>query len=275
MKKNLMTIVLASMASGGAHASLDFALSEPTPAQVELAVDYLLHNTVPFQSINHTLFLDAAGQPTGPAPGNRFITRGFSAMPGPAGSPVADLEFSLTYDVAGTVIGGNPATGELYIDHGLALPGVSNQLVLYADATPDASEDDATSYTDGVRLATVEVASTTNLGVLRQGGGTDRVTFRLIDSDRDRFGLPDDFFMELSSELLFGPYNFGAFGSGFNPAVNCIPQLGNCSRERGELTFHMGAPITGPVPAPSPSAFSLLLLGMGLLSYRRKSHNQG
>ncbi len=263
MKKTIMAIflALASLASGGARASLDFgAVSsvDITPENVRDALDFLLNNTVNFSSINLSRFFDPQGQPSAPALGNTFVVNGFATV-----DPLPQfqgLEFSLIYDIAGTVVGGDPSTRSLFIDHGLEMAGVSNKLVLYVDDTTDADEDNAASYTDGAVLATLEVYPSSDRGILTPTGGEDHVTFRLSDYDRDRFNLPEDFFVELSSEMELGLFEFGAFGSA------CVPALGNCLRESGTLRFYMA-----PMPTPVPASLYLFLLGAGLLPWRRRN----
>ncbi len=270
MKKILMAILLASgsIVSNGALASLDFGeqtLNNPAPEVVNQALNYLLHTTVGFRSINHATFFDPSGQPSAPAPGNTFVIEGFAT----ADSPAPGVEFSLRYDIAGTFVGVDPATGSLFIDHGLAKSGVSNSLVLYVDDSPDADEDDADTYTDGAHLATLEVVyPSPDRGILTLTGGEDHVTFRLSDADRDRFGLPEDFYVELSSTLELGNFDFGAFNGA------CIPALDNCIRESGSLRFYMAQMPTAPVPVPVPAILYLFLLGGGLLQWTRR-RNRG
>ncbi len=266
--KTLMLFLFSfvSVMSGAARASLLSSLANPTPDFVNQAMAYLLGNEMAFEAINQTVILDPNGQPTGPAPGNTFIVRGYATA-----ARYQGFEITASYDIAGTYADFDPAQGRLYLGHNTNIPGISNQVRFYLDDQTAANHDDADSYTDGLLFATAEVCppaicQSAERGYIRpfQGDGADHLIFRLIESDRDRFGLPYDVDLNLDSLLELGPFVFNAFGP------NCIPSYNNCSRESGNI--HFSIQTTAPAPASAPSILALMLIGLGGITARR-SHS--
>ena len=228
-----------------------------------------------FNAINHTITSDNFA-PAGSSPGDTFIVDGFGTL-----NFSSTLEFSYSYNIAGRFV--NYLDGNLYFEHGIEMEGISNQLTLYADfGAPFGSttnENNASTYTDGFKILTMDVLPLpSELGFLNltTGLGEDQITFKLTDSDKQRFGIIDnDLLLELTTNITSvnlsngfpQAFNFGAFNNACGPLQN---PLDGCGRETGTANLTLTSP-TGKkvVHTPIPAAFGLLLSGFGLLSWMR------
>lgn len=228
-----------------------------------------------FNAINHAIISDNVA-PAIPSPGDTFILNGYGTLNTPSA-----FEFSYSYNIAGRFV--NFSDGNLYFEHGIEMEGVSNQLTLYADLvrTPfgsSANESSASSYTDSFKVLTMDVLPLpSDLGFFNQTGqGEDQITFKLTDSDKQKFGIIDrDLLLELSTNIISvdfssgfpQAFNFGAFNNACGPLQN---PFDTCSRETGTANLTLTAP-TAPkvVHTPIPAAFGLFLSGFGLLSWVR------
>jgi hypothetical protein len=224
-----------------------------------------------FSAINHVLISDSV-DPLGPSPGDTFIANGFGVLD----SQSEFVELTYSYNIAARFTGATQ-DGKLLFEHGIEMEGVSNQLELYVDIiTPfhsRANENDAASYTDGSKSLTMEVlplADEKGFFNLLTGQGKDRITFKLIDSEKEENGIVNnDLLLKISSEVMLvdfssglspEAFNFGAFDNACGSLEN---PLDSCSREAGKARLTMAH-------APIPSAFGLLLTGFGLLSWVTK-----
>lgn len=261
---NIKTILLLFLIGffSTAHASLAVRLAKENTTQ---------DTGYSFNAINHVLISDTIG-PLGPSPGDTFIANGYGVLD--YQSDFVELTYS--YNIA---LRFTDATqdGKLFYEHGIEMEGVSNQLELYVDViTPfhsGANENDAASYTDGFKSLTMEVlplADEKGFFNLLTGQGKDQITFKLIESEKEKNGIVNnDLLLKISSELMLvdfssglppEAFNFGAFDFACGPIEN---PLDSCSREAGKARLTMAH-------TPIPSAFGLLLTGFGLLSWVAK-----
>ena len=260
---NKLTILLFFLNGffNAAHASL--AVGQST-------ADFTQDPEYTFNAINHSVISETVA-PIGPSPGDTFILDGYGTLD----SSSSFASFTYSYNIAGRFVSATP-DGKLFFEHGIEMEGVSNQLNLYmgiAIASPEADENNAASYTSGYHVLTMEVLPLAGeTGFLDPGSfrGEDQITFKLIDGDKEKFGIVDnDLMLKLSTEIMLADFSNGfppqAFNFGaFNPACGSLDNpFDSCSREMGNARFTMAH-------APIPSAFGLFLTGFGLLSWAAK-----
>ncbi len=264
MKNKILPVLIASLSMFNSTAQ----------ASIESDVLSSLINSneeISFSAINHVLVTEKQA-PLGPSPGDFFVGNGFGTL----NLQRDDIELTYSYNIAGAFTGYEVSEQKLFFNHGLDIPEVTNQLTLYMDTVTTADENNASSYTDGLRIATMEVFPVEGEeGFFSPIGGGDRITFRLIDSDKEQYGFgTNDLFFKISSQILLADivdgqpqaFNFGAFDSkcgGFdNPYDSCSREFGT-----GEIFLEFEA---GEVVVPVPPALGLFLTGFGLLGWMGK-----
>jgi hypothetical protein len=235
---------------------------------------------ISFNAINHVVVTENV-LPLGPSPGDFFVGNGYGTL----NAQIENVELTYSYNIAGDFTRFDPSTNRLYFNHGKNVPNVTNQITLYMDTiTPDhagADESIASSYTDGLRIATMEVFSVEGEeGFFSPIGGADQITFKLIDSDKEQYDFgTNDLFFKISSQILLADivivdgqpqvqaFNFGAFNSECGALDN---PFDSCSREFGEGEIFLREFGTGEVVLPVPPALGLFLTGFGLLGWMGK-----
>jgi hypothetical protein len=205
-----------------------------------------------------------------PSPGDTFITNGYGVLD----TPFDNIELTYSYNIAGTFTAYDAEQDKLFFNHGFSEPGVSNQLMLFVDTGLDADEDIATSFTNGLQIATMDavVGNSDEIGYigLFSGRGEDKVTFKLSDSDLERYGFSSDTVLlnKITTEITFAEFvdeqlqgfDFGAFGSSCGPLEN---PHNSCSREIGTSRLVLSS-------VPVPASLGLFLSGFGLLGWLKK-----
>lgn len=227
-----------------------------------------------FDAINHVQISETV-DPLGPSPGDTFIANGYGVL----NYPSSFIELTYYYNIAGRIIDATE-DGKLIFEHGIEMDGVSNQLDLYIDFFSDADENNADSYTDSYKILTMEVlplAEEKGYFNLLTGQGEDQITFKLIDSDKERFGIVNnDLLLKISSQIMLADFsngfpeafNFGAFDFNCGPLEN---PFDSCSREHGNAIITMAYEADSDIAeAPIPPAFGLFLTGLGLFSWMAK-----
>lgn len=268
MKNKILTvlIVLFTMFNSTAQASVESdLLSSLIDSNEELV----------FNAINHVVITENQA-PLGPSPGDFFVVNGFGLL----NSQLENIELTYSYNIAGAYTRYDANENKLFFNHGLNVPTVTNQLALYMDTISPvhsgADENSASSYTDGLRIATMEVFSIEGEeGFFSPTGGADQITFRLIDSDKEQYGFGNsELLFKISSEILLADivnnqpqaFNFGAFdfncGALDNPYDSCSREFGT-----GELFVEFDRE---EVFVPVPPAIGLFLTGLGLLGWTDK-----
>ncbi len=262
MEKTGIAIIFFLVSLGGqaARASLihdDMASGANAPTIVDRALDVLLDpQPAAFQAINHFVVIDSAGNLAAPLPGNLFLARGYGTID----SGQADLELSLSYELAGRIEGIDPRGGGFRFSHGAEWPGVANRMTIYADDSPDASENDASTYTDGIRLLDLDLFSDGGMGVLGPLGGYDEVGYLAPLSELKRYRREGMLLFLRLSSVLGEPSFIPAFSGTGGPLTDCVPGLSFCGRETGVIVSQRI--IIDPMPVPPVSA--LLVFGIGL-----------
>ena len=266
MPLTLLTATLSLLnTSVQASEALDFSFL-PRVVLLSLINQEIVTN---FNAINHTLITETA-DPQAPSPGDTFLTNGFGVLD----TPFNNIELSYSYNIAGTFTAYDQEQDKLLFNHGFAEPGVTNQLMLYFDTTPDADEDVASSYTNGIKIATMDVVVDNNDAIgyigLFSGVGEDKVTFKLSDSDLVWYGFSSDTVLlnKITTNITFVDFvggqpqgfDFGAFGSDCEPLEN---PYNSCSREVGTSKLVLS-------PVPIPASLGLFLSGFGLLGWLKK-----
>ncbi len=261
-------------------------------AQASVATDLLTgllnsDEAISFNAINRTIINDNPNLPGqgAPSPGDTFTATGYAII----GDNIGGAELTASYTISGYFSGYNPETGQVFFKHGL--PGISNQMNVYLDDSPDANENNAGTFTDGTKIATFNAIPdapdapdagyfSTTINEEEVGGG-DKLTFKLDDSEREQLGIKDrDVLFEIESEIFFFdivdgdmvfPLLFEAFDCGGT-------LLDSCSREIGTGKLSLGLVETPVVLPPSdvplPPALGLFLSGLGMLGWlsnKRKS----
>lgn len=267
MKKVLVFIVLlVGVVSGSVQAMVGIppaALAPLLNSSAELT----------FEAINHLVVndRDPNDNPVGPYPGDTFALSGLGII---AGLPDPQVEITYDYTIGGAFTGPGSVQSSLAFTHGIPLPGVSNRMNLYVDildgnSGTTANADDANSYVDGLMIATFEVLSLPgDQGELTQLGGTDQITFMLVDDITGVFtreyGLTEHRELVLAIESVIHsvdmtdlqnpqPYDFGAFACGKNPFDSCGIEVGV-----GEVAItHM----------PVPGALGMAMVGFGVMGW--------
>ncbi|MEE9397609.1 MAG: hypothetical protein V3V31_11425 [Methylococcales bacterium] len=270
MKKVLVFIVLlVGVVSGSVQAMVGIppaALAPLLNSSAELT----------FEAINHLVVndRDPNDNPVGPYPGDTFALSGLGII---AGLPDPQVEITYDYTIGGAFTGPGSVQSSLAFTHGIPLPGVSNRMNLYVDildgnSGTTANADDANSYVDGLMIATFEVLSLPgDQGELTQLGGTDQITFMLVDDITGVFtreyGLTEHRELVLAIESVIHsvdmtdlqnpqPYDFGAFACGKNPFDSCGIEVGV-----GEVAItHM----------PVPGALGMAMVGFGVMGWMGK-----
>jgi len=218
-----------------------------------------------FNAINHVLITDN-NAPRLPSPGNTFIAKGFGVL----NSPFVGMELTYDYHIAGTFIDVKDGK-KLVFNHGTAISNVSNELHLYLDeatSSSAANENTASTYTDGVKLATFNVLPLSNekgFFDTSNGTGADQITFKLSEHDKIRYGIDNnELFFKISSQLLLvdltkefpKAFNFGAFDHACGSLNNLFD---SCDRETGKVSMTMAH-------APIPASFWFFTTGLSTFS---------
>ncbi len=268
MKKTILPLTISTL----------LLFSNPSQASVESKTLLgMLNNKVAFNAINHVVITDNLSIPGKgiPSPGDFFTGTGYALID----ANIDGLQLTASYNIAGAFTGYDPATGKLSFNHGLSVPGISNQMTVYLDNFTTADEHDALTYTDGLKIATFDVVPDTKGGYFTQSGGADNLTFKLVDSDKEQLGIEDDkdvlFNIETEISLadivdghMVFPLFFGAFNCGGTTFDSCSREIGT-----GILSVE-SAVINPPSDVPLPPALGLFLSGLGLLGWfsnKRKS----
>jgi hypothetical protein len=228
-----------------------------------------------FSAINHTIINETTYPNSFPSPGDTFVTNGYGVLV----PSFAGMELTYSYSISG-VFTDYDNEGKLFFNH-VTTPDVSNQLVLYIDSainpdTLNADEDNDESYTDGLKIATMDLVIDDGhgeTGYLQQSTNTgkDIVTFKLSESDMQEYGFSSDTVLlnKISSVITladvvdegFQAFDFGAFGSNCGPLDN---PYNSCAREIGTSELVLASAV------PVPASLGLFLSGFGLLGWLKK-----
>lgn len=111
-----------------------------TPVQASQARDALFslineETAINFSAINQTIINEVTNNQF-PSPGDTFITNGFGVLESPL--PNIELSYSYSYSIAGTFTGFDGS--KLFFNHDPVIPGITNQLMLYVDSSPNAKK---------------------------------------------------------------------------------------------------------------------------------------
>ena len=265
----IITLFIATLLPG--FFSSAFAALAVQPGDVVAALTNK-EVSVNFNAINQVEIFDHL-YPGVPSPGDTFIGTGYGTLV----SPIEGIELTYTYQIAGAFVDLQDGQRLIY-GHGLPVDGVSNQLVLYMDDLSNnegANENNAASYTDGTKVATLDVEPLNHeqgfLDLLT-GSGADNITFKLSEADKQQYGIVNnDLFFKISSQILLvdfvsdafpQAFNFGAFDNNCGGLDN---PFNSCSRETGSVEVAMAH-------APIPGSIILFASGLGLfpLLFKRK-----
>ncbi len=272
MKKTILPLTISTI----------LLFSNSSQASVETDTLLAMLNSgeeIGFNAINHVVITDNVNLPGQgfPSPGDSFTGTGYALID----ANIDGLQLTASYSVAGAFTGFDPATGRLFFNHGLSAPGTSNQMTVYLDNFSVANEDDASSYTDGLKIATFDVVPDAEGGYFTQAGGADKLTFKLSDNDRKQLGIEDqDVLFEIETQISLAdivddhmvfPLFFDAFNCGGTLLDSCGREIGT-----GKLTTALvEVPvITPPSEVPLPPALGLFLSGLGIMGWssnKRKS----
>ncbi len=229
-----------------------------------------------FNAINHTIINEAAA-PGFPSPGDTFVTNGYGVLT----PSLFGMELTYSYSIAGTFTGYDREQDKLFFNHGLTVPGVSNQMELYLDSTINpstlnANESNASSYTDGVKIAVLDIVPTdAGTGFLKASTGTgkDVVTFKLTDSYMEQFGLSENTVLlnKITSDISLidlvdgqpQAFNFGAFSGSGSGCGGLNKPYDSCAREVGTSEIVLSS-------VPVPASLGLFLSGFGMLGWLKK-----
>ena len=226
-----------------------------------------------FNAINNVIITDNVNLPGQgvPSPGDTFAATGYAVID----ANIDGAELTASYSISGTFTAYDPATGQLFFNHGL--PNVSSQMNVFLDTAQNANEDSADSYTDGLKIATFDAVPDKpgeNAGHFSAAGGADKATFKLIDSEREQLGIEDqDVLFEIETEIFLAdivdgdmvfPLFFGAFDCGSTPFNSCSREIGT-----GKLSLSLTElpVVIPPSDVPLPPALGLFLSGLGLLGW--------
>ncbi len=221
-----------------------------------------------FKAINYTKIIKQHDNYV--MPGDYFVLDGLAKIE----TGRTDIQLTASYQIAGTFIDYKADTGQLFFKHGRSVAGVSNQMEVFLDSRTMADENDASTYTDGLKLATFDLVNDDAGGFFTQIGGKDQVKFRLSESDKQQFNLENDIYFDLNTNIQVAEIKDGKPVPFKFKALPCSSGIFACSRESGTARLNLGTlPGNAGVSAvPVPPAAVLFFSGLsGLLVYRKKN----